>query len=886
MPSYDQYRALLRSEQMAADLSAARELAEDQQLIANEALEGQYEMMTELEAVNQSLGSLQEASERANEIAEDQAREQEEHNEMMLDQARQQSFLQQQQAQEAVESRETLHNIRDIGVFGLVLSGVTAMATTQSAEHLEHISSSLDASEGWLENINDGIWSLDEGLDQANETLEQIKDEIRDTGDQICRVMCQVTAGMTKEIIVAQRQLAEQHEQSAERRHRDLLSKLITPLANEAEEKFAQAQTLYRTYDNGLCARELKEVFKRVRTHELGWTLFGQLLIRLGQPKLAREAFARAARFALDKKNLEAYAMAMVHWSHLERVVGNYQRAYDLMKEVQATIEEDSPLYPWIRYELLKAFWVLSKRTYPPILMWHNLQELFYDWPELRDEVAVLPLWKDLVKTITPLRFGNFRYIQLAEMWFSRKQSGNHGVEIVGPNWTTYLPRFTNTPMGKRNYDQTLDLALELIWEGKVDCPEAVSKHLDWLQDETIGLRHHERASLELAHFIGGFEALVLFVCQGLKHRGQSDRAEVALKQQHLSWNYCHHHLGRPKMIMPKVAFEQFKSYLGDEKALKQHLYELSEIFLADPRLRDDFNNDQRFKTVRKLCPWLTFRNVRYARLYEAIGYIENELTKLSDLSVGELQHFLHSMSEMLRQRDWGRGKFTAREQQLFTAVEEWLDQLYEDVCWPEFNPDSGQECPTEEATVIDFLANEGGRIRFASLLKRLASWHDERPTATLLDNEMFQEVEAELKILYASRMTISVIYSVEHAEIFTEYRASRAWKKRLEAKALARRQAEEQARLNAEQAEVDEKARLEAEALAKRQAEERAQLHAQRAAAKEEAEHQAEAEYRRNADLQKAKDHERNKLILRVVIGILIIMFGCCLGLANYSIG
>ena len=910
MPSYDQYRALLRSEQMAADLSAARELAEEQKLIGVEALAGQYEATAELEEVNKSLGGLREATERANELAEEQAHEQEVHREMMLDQAREQSAYLQRQAEEAAEGRRTINDIRDIGVFGLVLSGATALAAMRGAEHLEHISNSMDASEEWLENISDGVWEVNDGVweiarevGQANVTLERIENgqvtlgdritnQIQISGQLIIRALSEAMYGMTDEVVASQREIAEQHEESGGRRHRELLSKLITPLANEAEEKFAQAQTLYRTHDNGLCAKELGAVFERVRTHELGWTLFGQLLVRLGQPTLAREAFARATRFALDKDNLEAYVVAMVHLSHLERVVGNYQRAYDIMVEVQTTIGRYSSLSPWVRYELLKAFWVLKKKTCSPYKMWYDLQELFEDWPELRDEVAVLPLWKDLVKVIEPLRFGNFRYIQLAEMWFSRQKLEEHGIVIIGPDWTTYLPHYTRVHEGQRNYDQTLDLALELIWKGKVDCPEEVIRHLNWLQSEVADLKYNEMVSLKLEHFIHDHEALVLFVYKRLKHLGQSDHAEAILESNHLSWNYRHHQNGRPKMIMPRVAFEQFKTYLRDEKALQQHLYELPEIFLADPRLRDDFNDDQQFMNVWMLCPWLTFRNVRYARLYEAVGSIVNELKKLDKLPSNELKKLLLDISEMLRRRDWGRGKFTDREQQLFAVIEKWLDNLYEAVQWPEFDPDPNLKRPTKEGIIRDFLSNEGGRIRFASLLKRLVCLKKDHHAATLLDDETFQDVEAEIKFLYTSGAIILVIHSVEHSSIFAEYRATRDRRNCLVAEALAQRQAQEQAQFEAERAKeleealrqakarqdkADETARLEAEEQArlqveaKRQADEIARQEALIAQeAKRQAESEAEVERQRKAELQKVVSM---RLITAILIGLLIIV-------------
>jgi len=526
----DQFNVYYDRVSMRDDLSALRALAEEQALKGDNTAPGPFEMTVELDSheLVRTMDDVLEAQERSAAAVEEQ------------------NFLLLRQTEDLQANRVIFENLLEIESENLTVTAAVALASVAGVHYLDYIADALDDSNEWLEDINDGIWTVNETLERIEEDLFELCDdvchEIRVTGRTVAKFLAKRLSLTTHEMIISQQELAQAQERSAVQRHQELIAAIRSPLHNEAEEKYNQALIQYRTRHFGLCARELREVFRRDSTHVLAWVLYGQLCSRRGLPALARSAFQRAASYALETRNDQGYLVAILSLSRLERLVGNQKLAVKILGEALFKVTPKSMVQARLQFERLKLQSPsLPKVVTANVIVVGYLDPLFKRLPELRDEVAKSRVWAGLRDQVWYLRLGNAPYLALARRWFELQNDISRRI-LVFPDMEALEP-LEYAVLVPCRFD-AYQLALEVIDGGRLSHPQEVADHLRWLEDLTSHIDHPCAYGVNGLddEFIAGHEHMVMYVAKELCRHGRNQEAYELVRYTDRIWNRPGHY--------------------------------------------------------------------------------------------------------------------------------------------------------------------------------------------------------------------------------------------------------------------------------------------------------------------------------------------------------
>lgn len=522
-------------QQMIGDLHALRELAEEQSLHDHPAPPGPYELSVDLQA-------LDEVSERLTEMVEAQMEAAGEHSLMLM-----------HQVEGERQTRLVLEDLLEVQANNLLVTGAVALATSGAVDRLDYIADAIDESNEWLEDIDCGIFNISNTLERIEEGLHEVGDdicrEIRVSGRRAAKFLARRMTALSEAALRYQYEIAVSQERSAQQRHEELLRAVTTPLSNKAEEKYRQAMVQYQTRHFGLCARELREVFRHDSTHVLAWVLYGRLCSRRGQPALARAAYQRAVSYAAIAGNYQSYTVAVLSLSRLECLVGNWKRAQTILRDACQEAASDQTAFTRLLYEQMKTVWCDPERVIPASSMKSVLEAIFMRDPNLRDEVARTPAWTSLFEDVWYLRFGNAPYLELARRWYELQNDISRRLLILtGDRWQD---QDVLLPCGHARTD-VYRLVLELTDGGRESLPEAVSDHLQLLaqaalQANTAGAYGFNGQDDE---FIAGHEQTVLHVASELFRLQRTQEAQELLRCTDQTWN----HNGNCRMVRVSIA--------------------------------------------------------------------------------------------------------------------------------------------------------------------------------------------------------------------------------------------------------------------------------------------------------------------------------------------
>lgn len=420
------------------ELVALRETATELAVRNNDQLTGPYE-------INVDTTELVRAQEEANDIARESADRQYQLSREFAEEAAERAEEAAEREERAiVQRKELLAELESVGMD----IGFIRLEARRSVEYLSCVCDALEEANGLLSAI-DG--TLREEFSQAERSANSRHHELIALLDES---------------------------------HSELVRVLATPRGTEAEELYQHALMQHRAKEFALCRRDLEALLLLNSTHVAGWILFGRLCLHYGQPAFAKTSFARAATYALEFKNKKAYVVAMIRLSHLERSVGNFERAYEVMVEVAGSVDKDSPLWPRVAYERIKADWAVRDHRTPEHAfdLALDLVSLFEDDPELRDEVASLPLFAQLRVYCPWLKIGKKRFATLAEQ-----------IEILLRLWPEHAERVTFEYEYNPYYRENVQNAFLVVLARIHDLLNAAG--YNWIGGRTFDLLiHSERA--------------------------------------------------------------------------------------------------------------------------------------------------------------------------------------------------------------------------------------------------------------------------------------------------------------------------------------------------------------------------------------------------------
>lgn len=244
---------------------------------------------------------------------------------------------------------------------------------------------------------------------QSIENSEANLDAMVDAFDEINHGLAKFVKqfdGTAARFMKQQARIAQENNRLADRRHAELIDVIRQPAQNAADEKFAHGAAQFKAGHLALAAKDLRSALGHVSVHVPSLLLLGRICVERGLAKEAKAFFHRAATHATQQNNRDAYVAAMIRLSHVERVVGNVKRAHSVMVETRAFLDKhdggtgSDRRRRYADYEELKARWAIptNQRIDVALAVAWELQRLFYDSPQLRQDVANLPLFASLRK--------------------------------------------------------------------------------------------------------------------------------------------------------------------------------------------------------------------------------------------------------------------------------------------------------------------------------------------------------------------------------------------------------------------------------------------------------------------------------------------------------
>lgn len=473
-------------------------------------------------------------------------------------------------------------------------------AVKETNDHLHDLKVLGHQIDGQLTGVNSHLGDITDRLDVANLLLHGVGVAIERNGQAI-RLSVEEMA----------ERLANEHRRSttvlfgtltmldkrAAERHVELVKLLRIPNAIQAEEKFAHAKHQFDAKEWALAARDLKDVFGFKSTHTPGWILAGRLFRHRGRADLARQAFGRAAKYALLEKSKEHYVLAITEGAVLERIVRNYAGAEKILHEalpnLDISVDEESVAAVDLSYLLLETQWANPKKTVTADEMADLLEtHVFAHRAEALNQVVASHFWSEIIKVRPYWRFGNAPYLPLMRMIRERRvKMDETEVGIVRPGDTTY------------------DELYALLEGGKKPHPKAVRDHLLLLQNPE---------KITAGRFKPGYQATVLFLADEYRKRGKAAKADKALARASAIWER-----DVPEgTYFPEIVIEKLRVLLSGPYDEAELLWKLDYVLPNAIRYNDDLREQVATKAIFapcwKLRPWTTFTFRPFAGLNEA----------------------------------------------------------------------------------------------------------------------------------------------------------------------------------------------------------------------------------------------------------------------------
>ncbi len=245
---------------------------------------------------------------------------------------------------------------------------------------------------------------------------EVTREVIRVTSLESTRRVLEGLRVSTEVSVATMLDVARRSEEQAERRHGESLDVQRDTLRHQADSRYRNALTQWRTKHLSACVEDLEETFQLFSTHARGWILYGRCCWDCGLPAYAKAAYRKAAAYALDQGQDETYVEAIITLSASEMDVGNLDLASDVVEEARDRLGEGIAPFLLAHLQLHSHKLRLHGREEPERgeRMIRGLYWLVEECPAIVDAVASDPFWSEACKRDRFFTLGRALYLSLA----------------------------------------------------------------------------------------------------------------------------------------------------------------------------------------------------------------------------------------------------------------------------------------------------------------------------------------------------------------------------------------------------------------------------------------------------------------------------------------